>query len=67
MQAPLSELLSARPVIVTTAIFLGACAALNMELVTGINVEPMQHFPNRVFQPWLCLSAFVLVVPPPSK
>jgi len=60
----LGELLSARPVVVTTAIFLGACAALNMEVVTGLNVEPMAHFPNRVFQPWLWLSAFVLVVTP---
>ena len=62
----LSELLSARQVVVTAAVFLGACAALNMEVVTGLNVEPMEHFPNRVFQPWLWLSAFALVVPPAS-
>jgi hypothetical protein len=60
----LSEFLSARHVIVTTAIFLGACAALNMEVVTGLNVEPMEHFPNRLFQPWLWISAFVLVFGP---
>jgi hypothetical protein len=43
-----------------SAIFLASIAALNMEVLTGFNVESMLHFPNRLFQPLLTLVAFTL-------
>jgi hypothetical protein len=45
------------------SLFLAACCALNEELVTGTNVESMEHYPNRLFQPLLFMAFFVLVVP----
>jgi hypothetical protein len=44
-------------------IFVAACCALNIEIVTGMNVESMEHYPNRLFQPFLCLAFFGLVCP----
>jgi hypothetical protein len=46
-----------------SAIFLASVAALNMELVTGFNIQSMLHFPNRLFQPLFCLAVFALAVP----
>jgi hypothetical protein len=46
-----------------SAVFVASVAALNMELVTGFNVQSMLHFPNRLFQPLFSLAVFALVVP----
>jgi hypothetical protein len=45
-------------------IFAAALAALNSEVITGFNLEAMNHYPNRLIQPLLSLTAFVLVVRP---
>lgn len=46
-----------------TAIFVTSVAALNMEVLTGFNLESMLHFPNRLFQPFFSIAAFGLLVP----
>jgi hypothetical protein len=47
-----------------TAVFIAAVAALNMEVIVGFNVESMLHFPNRLFQPFLAITAFALASQP---
>jgi len=44
------------------AIFVAGLAALNIEVITGFNVEAMLHYNNRLFQPFLTLAAFSLVL-----
>lgn len=44
-------------------IFVSAIAAMNMEVVTGFNVESMLHYPNRLLQPFFSLVFFALVLP----
>jgi len=44
-------------------IFTAAIAALNIELVLGFNLEAMNHYPNRFFQPFLVMTGAVLLVP----
>jgi len=46
-----------------SSIFVAACCGLNEEIVTGLNVESMEHYPNRVFQPFLFLAFFALASP----
>lgn len=46
-----------------SAVFCSAIGALNMELVTGFNLESMLHYPNRVFQPFFSIALFVLAAP----
>jgi len=41
------------------AVFISAIAAMNMEVVTGLNVEALEHYPNRLFQPYLCIVMFI--------
>jgi len=47
-----------------SAIFVASVAALNMEILVGFNVESMLHFPNRLFQPLLTITAFALASRP---
>lgn len=46
-----------------SSIFVAACCGLNEEIVTGVNVESMAHYPNRVFQPLLFMAFFALAGP----
>jgi hypothetical protein len=48
-------------------VFAAAIAAMNCEVVLGFNLEAMNHFPNRFFQPFLVLSAFGLLAPPATS
>ena len=46
------------------ALFIAACIALNIEVITGVNVESLEHYPNRFFQPFLVMACFVFLGPP---
>lgn len=47
-----------------SSIFLAAIAAMNCEVILGFNLESMNHYPNRLFQPYLVLAIFTLLVDP---
>jgi hypothetical protein len=49
-------------VIFHSAILGAGLAAMNMEVVTGFNLEAILHFANRLFQPFLTLTLFTLGV-----
>jgi hypothetical protein len=49
------------------SIFAAAIGALNSEVVLGFNLEAMNHYPNRFFQPFLTLSMFGLLAGPTAS
>ena len=42
------------------AVLGGGLAGLNMEVLTGVNVEALMHFSNRLFQPFFVIAAATL-------
>jgi hypothetical protein len=56
-----------RVMVFFSAIFVASVVALNMEILVGFNVESMLHFPNRLFQPFLTITAFALASRPLMK
>jgi hypothetical protein len=45
-------------------VFAAALAALNGEIITGFNLEAMNHYPNRLIHPLIVLAAFGLFLQP---
>jgi hypothetical protein len=50
-----------------SCIFVAAIVALNAEIMIGFNLEAMNHYPNRLFQPYLVLTGFALLVGPATN
>jgi hypothetical protein len=54
---------SKRYIILLSSLFIAALASMNSDLLTGIDLETMIHFPNRFFQPFFGIVFFACLLP----